>query len=107
MLLDEIKNSQEGHAAPEDILSDLEEEVTKMTDRYGVDRKNMSTLSYHQLQRSINKDTPPNIGAFQILEQQRADEYNNLVSVCLLYISKHLPIGFDLFISLNGLLVLT
>jgi hypothetical protein len=82
LLLDKIKNSHEGRAAPEEILSDLEEEVAEMIDSNGINREYMlSWLNCHQLQRSINKGTPPNIGAFQILEQQRADEHNNLVSV--------------------------
>jgi hypothetical protein len=82
LLLEEIKNSHEGHAAPEEILSDLEEEIAEMTDSYGVDRENMlSMLSCRQLQRSTNKSTLHHIGAFQILEQQRVDERTNLVSV--------------------------
>jgi hypothetical protein len=89
LLLEEIKNSHEGHAAPEEILSDLEEEVAEMMDRYGVDTEKMlSALNCHQLQRgSTNKGTVCNIDAFQILEQQRVDERNNLVSVTMYFIS--------------------
>jgi hypothetical protein len=86
LLLDEIKNSHEGHAAPEEILSDLEEEVAEMMDRYGVDRENMlSALSCHQLQCSTNKGTLANIGAIQNLEQQRVDEHANLVKCVPMY----------------------
>jgi hypothetical protein len=89
MLLEEIKNSHEGYTAPEEILSDLEEEVAEMMDRYGVDTEKMlSALNCHQLQRgSTNKGTVCNIDAFQILEQQRVDERNNLVSVTMYFIS--------------------
>ena len=90
LLLDEIKNS---NTVPEEVLSDLEEEVAEITDRYGVDRESMlSSLNCHQLQLATTKGTPPNIGAFQILEQ-RADARTNLVSVCL-FISEHLPTAF-------------
>jgi hypothetical protein len=93
LLLDEIKSSHDGHAAPEEILSDLEEEVAEMTDRYGVDRENMlSALSCHQLQqRSTNTGTVPNIGTIQIMEQQRVDERINLVSAGLRISFRLLP----------------
>jgi len=84
LLLDKMKNSDQVPAAPEEILSDLKEEVAEMTDRYGVDRESMlSSLSCHQLQRSTPKGTPASRDAFQILEQQRVEGRTNLVSVCL------------------------
>ncbi|KAM0911675.1 hypothetical protein ACQ4PT_013293 [Festuca glaucescens] len=80
-MLNEIKNSDEGHAAPEEILSDLEEEVAEITHRYGANREAMlSSLSFHRLQRST---TDQNIHAFQILDQQRADEHTNMAKVKL------------------------
>uniref|UniRef100_A0ACD5W624 Uncharacterized protein n=1 Tax=Avena sativa TaxID=4498 RepID=A0ACD5W624_AVESA len=82
LLLDEIKNSDEARAAPENILSDLEEEVAEITDPYGADRESiLSSLNCHQLQRPTTKGTHRNIGASQIIEQQRLDEHINLVKV--------------------------
>jgi hypothetical protein len=102
LLLDEINNSDEGRAAPEEILSDLEEEVAEMTERYGGDREAMlSTLNCHQLQRSTTTGTSPSKSAFQIVDQQRADEHTNMVfqNTCPL-----LPMSS---FSLNDLLNLT
>ncbi|KAM0848692.1 hypothetical protein ACQ4PT_054217 [Festuca glaucescens] len=78
LLLDEIKNSDDGCAAPEEILSDLEDEVAEMKDGQVAI---FASLSCRQLQRSATKGTPRNIGAFEILRQQREDENNNLVTV--------------------------
>jgi hypothetical protein len=83
LLLDEIKNSPEGFAAPEEILSDLKEEVAEMMDRNGGNMEYiLSWLNCHQLQHSTNKGTLPNIGAFQTLEEQRVHERVNLVNLC-------------------------
>ncbi|KAM0830595.1 hypothetical protein ACQ4PT_066096 [Festuca glaucescens] len=78
LLLDDIKNSHEGHVAPEEMLSDLAEQVAEMT----IDREYMlSRLNGQQLQGSTTNSTPSNIGSFQTLEQQREDERTNLVKI--------------------------
>jgi hypothetical protein len=109
LLLDEIKNSDEGSAAPEEILSDLEDEVTEMTDRYGADREAMlSSLNCNQMQRSMTGVTNPSLRALQILNQQRSDVLTNMVSVCAFVfqnicplVSMHVLIFFKWLVDFN------
>jgi hypothetical protein len=109
LLLNEIKNSDEGSAAPEEIMSDIEEEVAEMTNRYGADKEAMlASLNCNQLQRSTTEGTSTNMHAFQIIDQQRADEHTNMVSVCAFLCQNICPmVSCMCSFSLNDYLILT
>jgi hypothetical protein len=91
-LLDEINDSDEGRAAPDEVLSDIKDEFTKIFDRYNYVRSMLASLCCNQLQRSTTEGRSTNIHAFQIVDQQRADEHTNMVSVCAFLFQNTCPL---------------
>jgi hypothetical protein len=80
---DMTKDSDEGHAAPMETLSDLDEDVAQM--QKGNEQYMLSWLSCHEWQRATTKGKPFYSTAFQTMEQQHADGVANSVSCPHMY----------------------